>query len=85
MRYIIDVYDYSRENGIHLRWEPAFEIECKECSGAVLIRANADGLKSLANHCLTLAQDAAPEHVHIHLDEYNALEEGSIELIIEKV
>lgn len=85
MKFVIDVYDYSRENGIHLRWEPGSEIECTESSGAVLIRANAEGLKSLANFCLTLAQEAAPEHVHIHLDEYNALEEGSIELIIEKV
>lgn len=35
MRFAIDIYDYSRENGIRLRWEPGAEIECTECPGAV--------------------------------------------------
>ncbi len=85
MKFVVDVYDYSKEDGIHLRWEPGFEIECTESSGVVVIKSNAEGLKSLANHCLTLAQEAAPKHVHIHLDTFNSLEEGSAELIIEKV
>ena len=42
------------------------------------------GLISLARHLLTLAQDSVPKHSHIHLDEYNSLEEGSAELINQK-
>lgn len=85
MKVIVEINDYSKEDGIHLLWEPGFEIGCTESSGIVLIKANTEGLKSLANHCLTLAQEAAPKHVHIHLDAFNSLEDGSIELIIEKV
>ena len=47
----------------------------------VAIRANKSGLISLARHLLTLVQDSVPKHSHIHLDEYNSLEEGSAELI----
>ena len=39
----------------------------------------------MANHLLTLAQDEIEEGAHIHLDEYNSLEEDSVELIIEKI
>lgn len=85
MKVIVEINDYSKENGICLRWEPGFKIECTESSDTVLIKANSEGLKSIANHCLTLAQEAAPKHRHIHLDSSNSLEDGSIELIIEKV
>lgn len=56
----------------------------KLVSKEVLISANNEGLLSLANHLLTLAQKEVPIGSHIHLDEYNSLEEGSIDLIIEK-
>ena len=85
MEVNLEIQPYSREHGIRLTWYPDFEITCKEDHGAILIQANADGLKSLANLCLTLAQDTAPIHSHVHLDEYNSLEDGSMELIISKV
>ena len=47
-----------------------------------VIRANREGLLSLANHMISLAEESSGSH--IHLDEYNALEEGSAELIVEK-
>ncbi|MCM1057193.1 MAG: hypothetical protein NC517_06255 [Firmicutes bacterium] len=85
MRMEIELEDYSREKGIGLKWENGFCIEVKAEDGAVLLSANKEGLISLANHLLALSQDEAPAGTHIHLDEYNSLEEGSDELIIEKV
>lgn len=84
MKVSVEIEPYSRETGIRLTWTPGFEISCIEDHGAILIKANAEGLKSLASLCMTLAQDAVPTHSHVHLDEYNSLEDGSIELIIVK-
>ena len=39
---------------------------------------------SLARHLLVLAQEEAPSGCHIHLDEFNSLEDGSVELILDK-
>lgn len=47
------------------------------------IAANREGMLSLANILIDLA-DSQPGD-HIHLDEYNSLEEGSAELIIERI
>lgn len=50
----------------------------------VCIEANKEGLISLARHILELAQEDVPEFEHIHLDEYNSLEDNSAELTIVK-
>ena len=65
-----------------LHWEEGFTISVGTDSNTVVIRANREGLLSLANHMAALAEETPGSH--IHLDEYNALEEGSVELIIEK-
>ncbi|MGX8704644.1 MAG: Imm32 family immunity protein [bacterium] len=44
--------------------------------------ANREGLLSLANQLSALAEEAPGSH--IHFDQYNSLEDGSVELIIEK-
>lgn len=51
----------------------------------VVISANREGLISLANHLLNLAQTDVPCGTHIHLDENNSLEDGSQSIIIEKI
>ena len=81
----MDIPDYSPETGIVLKWEDDAEIKVSAENGEVLIEANVDGLTSLANHLLNLAQTAVPSGAHIHLDEYNSLEDGSSPLIIEKL
>ena len=48
-----------------------------------MISANREGLLSLAKHLMVLADGEPGEH--IHYDEHNAFEEGSAELIIERV
>ncbi len=69
---------------MEMKWEDGFTIAVKIENNAVIITANKEGLLSLANHMAALAQDNAPG-AHFHLDEHNALEENSTELIIEKI
>jgi hypothetical protein len=76
---------YNPALGIKFKWEPGFEIETKAVDNQIIIIANDEGLLSLANHLLNLSQKDVPKGSHIHLDEHNSLESGSIELIIEKV
>ena len=84
MKVEIELEDYSKEEGIKLKWENGFNIRVEREGDEVLILANKAGLISLANHLLTLSQDEVLEGTHIHLDEYNSLEENSLDIIIEK-
>ena len=63
-------------------WTEGFRISVKTDKKEVTISANREGLLSLARHLKALA-DGVPGD-HIHFDEYNSLEEGSAELIIER-
>ncbi len=49
----------------------------------VTLSANREGLLSLAGQLMVLSEGMPGDH--IHYDEYNSLEEGSPDLIIEKV
>lgn len=80
-QYVIKTLDYCAEKGLRLQWEKGFAISVNAIENEVTIRANKSGLISLARHLLTLAQDSAPKHSHIHLDEYNSLDNGSAEFI----
>lgn len=51
----------------------------------ITITANKEGFTSLTNHLLHLAQEKIPSGYHLHFDEYNSLEEGSLELIVQKI
>ncbi len=64
-------------------WVDGFELRVTEDDGGVTISANREGLLSLANHLRALAEE--PGQAHFHLDEHNSLEEGSCELVVEKV
>ena len=68
---------------MRIRWEDAFEIRAAIREGEITISANREGLLSLANILMDLADEKPGAHVH--LDEYNSLEEGSAELIIERI
>lgn len=67
---------------MEFNWEDGFAIRVRSEMDAVVISANREGLVSLARHLQTLADE--PGQSHFHLDEYNSLEKGSCELIIEK-
>ena len=49
----------------------------------VVISANREGLLSLAKQMTAMAE--APESSHLHYDENNSLEQGSTELIVERI
>jgi hypothetical protein len=61
-----------------------FEIDVGIENGVVVIWANKDGLKTLANALLHLAQDDMPGGYHLHFDDHTTLDEGSNELVIGK-
>lgn len=84
MKREIDIVEYNAEKGIQFDWERGFVIATNFDDNEIIIKANTEGLISLAKQLLTLAQSNVPFGSHIHLDEYNSLESGSIDLIIEK-
>ncbi|MBR4445301.1 MAG: hypothetical protein IKS37_05350 [Solobacterium sp.] len=63
-------------------WIDGFEIRAAVKNNSIVISANREGLLSLARHLTALAEGEPGDH--IHYDEYNSLEEGSSEIIIEK-
>jgi len=81
MKYILEVFDYDHR--IQLDFDPDAVIESSHSEyGETVIKANREGLISLAKILLTLAQENVPSGSHIHLDEYSFLESGSSEMII---
>ena len=68
---------------MEISWEEDFAIRVKCVRGVVVVSANREGLLSLARQFAALAE-AAPGS-HIHYDEYNSLEEGSTEIIVERM
>ncbi|MBQ7546100.1 MAG: hypothetical protein IJT41_03935 [Clostridia bacterium] len=65
-------------------WVDGFTIRVRvDESGTVVLSANKEGLLSLSQQFAALAEQ--PTAAHIHYDAYNSLEDGSTEIIIEKV
>jgi hypothetical protein len=85
MEITLKLNPYNPSTGISLTWQEGFRIEAYSQNNQVLIRANRAGLESLANHFLNLSQHNVPEGSHIHFDSGNSLEDGSSELIIERL
>lgn len=79
----MEIPEYNSDKGIEYLWENGFEITTEVRANIIKISANKEGLKSLAKHLLTLSE--MPISGHLHYDEINSLEDGSIELIIEKM
>jgi hypothetical protein len=71
--------------GLESEWEVGYQISSFIDKNALCIQANKNGLLSLANQCLSLAQENVHDGNHIHLDEWNAYDDDSSEeIIIEK-
>ena len=68
---------------MEVKWVDGFEIRVTVDNGAAVISANKEGLLSLARQLESLA-DGQPGD-HIHYDEHTSLEEGSAELIVERI
>lgn len=67
---------------MEIKWIDGSTIQVKIEEGTTVISANKEGLLSLADQLTVLAEE--PSGSHIHYDEYNSLEDGSSQLIIEK-
>ena len=67
-----------------IKWVDNFMIEVSNNDSEVVISANAEGLESMANIFMELSKNYNDIGTHIHLDQYNSLEDGSAELIIVK-
>lgn len=85
MKIPVEITQYLPQKGLQLNWVDGFIIDTNIENGAIIIRANREGLISLAQHLLTLAQIEVESGNHIHFDDNNSLEEGASELIIEKI
>ncbi|MFE6850335.1 hypothetical protein ACFVDH_06050 [Streptomyces sp. NPDC057674] len=70
--------------GLVFAWDEDARIEVRGLGGEVVIEANAAGLRTLAGHLLVLAGDGVPDGAHLHLEDSNGLEEGSISLVLER-
>lgn len=84
----MDIYvpKYEVANGFVFEWNEGFYIQCEyDDYNTIVIKANTEGLISLARHLLEMSQADVPIGTHIHLDEYNSLSAGSNEIIIEKL
>lgn len=79
--YICEWQNPVCEVVMELKWEDGFKVKVMVEGNTVVISANREGLLSLANHMTALAQGMPGSH--IHLDEYNSLEDSSVELIVE--
>ena len=66
-----------------IKWHDGFSVKVKAGNGEVCISANREGLLSLAKQLSEMAE--MDVGTHVHYDEYNSLEEGSAQLIVEKV
>ena len=64
-------------------WVDGSEIHVRTDRGTAVISANREGLLSLAGQFTALAEGVPGDH--IHYDEYSSLEEGSVELIVERI
>ncbi|MFE0626183.1 hypothetical protein ACFW3D_04355 [Streptomyces sp. NPDC058864] len=65
-------------------WDEDARIEVRALEHLVVVEANADGLRALARHLLTLAEDGTPDGAHVHLEPGMGLAEGSVELVLER-
>ncbi len=65
-------------------WEEGARIEVRNLGSTVVVEANAEGLRTLAGHLLTLAREGVPDGSHLHLEDGNGLVEGSAELVLER-
>ncbi|MBO5778786.1 MAG: hypothetical protein J6R82_04375 [Clostridia bacterium] len=78
----ISIPEYA--DAVELMWERNFKIKTSMQYDTITIEANREGLLSLARHLILLSQKEVPDGSHVHLDEFNSLEEESVELLIAK-
>lgn len=71
--------------GLRFSWDADARIEVRNLGAEVVIEANAAGLRTLARHLLVLAGEGVPDGAHLHLEDGNGLEDGSVGLVLERI
>ena len=66
-----------------IEWIDGFEIKAVAENGEIVISANREGLLSLAKQLTALAEGMPGDHIHYGV--HNSIEEGSADLIIERI
>lgn len=89
MKIELDLPDYTPRSGFRFLWDDGHIIATKIYNDKMYIAANAAGLRSLAYHLLTLAQDAVPvgrdiDYIEAH-EQWPGLQPGSPPLFVFKV
>jgi hypothetical protein len=84
MQLELDLGTYSPERGLELRWQPGYVLTARAHQRELVISGNEQGLRSLAQHLLTLADARVPHGVHAHLEPGLELEDDSVAIVIEK-
>ena len=80
----VEIWTYDKALGVGTWWEDDARVLIEDDSGGVVISGNRAGLRSLARHLLTLADESVPAGRHFDFDWYGGgLDEGSRELRIE--
>lgn len=64
-------------------WVDGFRIKAVAENNEITVSANREGLLSLAKHLMALANGVPGDH--IHYDAHSSLEEGSAEVILERI
>ncbi|MGV9454744.1 Imm32 family immunity protein [Streptomyces sp. NPDC003635] len=70
--------------GLVFTWDADARIQVRNLGREVVIEANAAGLRTLAGHLLVLAGDRVPDGAHLHLEDSNGLDDGSVGLVLER-
>ena len=68
---------------MEIEWVEGFSVRAAVDHSRAVISANREGMLSLAKQLTALAEGMPGDH--IHYDAGNSLEEGSAELIIERI
>lgn len=66
-----------------IKWQDGFKIKACYHNDEITLSANREGLLSLAEQLIALANESPGSH--IHYDEHNSLEDNSVPLIIERI
>lgn len=72
------------EAGLRFTWVENYRLRVRQMGTDVVIEGNAEGLETLARHLLTLAQPDVPSGAHLHLEDSNGLELGSLALVLDR-
>ena len=77
-----DGFRIARWKNVKIEWVDGFEIKTAAENSEIVISANREGMLSLAKHLTALADGVPGDHINYDVD--NSLEDGSVEMIIER-